>query len=491
MTQISVTRVDERQVRLEGDSEDVALALMQIQVEGRFGQIVDSDEVEGHVSSLVELQPVPADVPVIEQTEPPETESPTPVIALDLPAKRQLPQDTRRILTYAAAGLTSLGLAVWVAVVLAQDIPTDAAYALLSGLVAAALWGTWHLYSKRTSHECPAPLAQPPTARPRLESPVNEESPTQDTLSPQGSLAASEDKSALDAPARSHEHSVNEQAGIDLRAPTPQCGVPLSHRESSDETPLGAQLGNAVVLRPIKRHTAQNQLHTPARDMVADVVARGICTSPGRSLATIYEQLSVAATRSRALANAAEDVADGMVEVEYGEDATAKAFAAWERLDNAAALTEQAALASLAAADLAANFQLPDFSDIDRPDDTEPQRDLTAEWLDVLRDPDSGQAVGRWRGGEYDLIAAGEGITLEEAMQRHMNDRCAVDWLLELDEPYDGPLGRSGNKHPAMGRAKERYGETFLKEVIRINDRGVTLPKIADHVERELKRGVS
>ena len=84
--------------------------------------------------------------------------------------------------------------------------------------------------------------------------------------------------------------------------------------------------------------------------------------SPERDLAVLYEQLSMAAARARVMANEAEDVADRVVERDYGHAAATEAFTAWAALDDAARRAEMAASGVLAAVDLAANFEIPDLS---------------------------------------------------------------------------------------------------------------------------------
>jgi hypothetical protein len=112
--------------------------------------------------------------------------------------------------------------------------------------------------------------------------------------------------------------------------------------------------------------------------------------------------------------------------------------------------------------------------------------DLTDRWLSGLRNKNSSQAVGMWQGGHYDLLAdAMYGGSLETAVNMHSDDRCGVDHLLEEIQPYDGPRGRNGRKHPAMDKAREVYGDKLLKDVMRMNDRGTSLRKIADYVERK------
>jgi hypothetical protein len=112
--------------------------------------------------------------------------------------------------------------------------------------------------------------------------------------------------------------------------------------------------------------------------------------------------------------------------------------------------------------------------------------DLTDRWLARLRNKNSSQSVGMWQGGHYDLLAdAMYGGSLETAINMHSDDRCGVDHLLEEIQPYDGSRGRNGRKHPAMDKAREVYGDKLLKDVMRMNDRGTSLRKIADYVERK------
>jgi hypothetical protein len=114
--------------------------------------------------------------------------------------------------------------------------------------------------------------------------------------------------------------------------------------------------------------------------------------------------------------------------------------------------------------------------------------DLTTRWIAKMRDKRTGQSIGRWRGGSYDLMAdsmyAG---SLETAINMHSDDRCAVGHLLDLDQPYDGAWGRNAKKHPSMAKVRNKYGR-LIDDVIRMNDRGKSLKKIADHVERKTSR---
>jgi hypothetical protein len=112
--------------------------------------------------------------------------------------------------------------------------------------------------------------------------------------------------------------------------------------------------------------------------------------------------------------------------------------------------------------------------------------EIIARGLARLRSKKSTQSVGMWQGGQYDLLAdAMYGGSLETAVNMHGNDHCAADHLLEEIQHYDGPRGRNGRKHPAMDRAREVYGDKLLKDVIRMNDQGTSLRKIADYVERK------
>lgn len=111
---------------------------------------------------------------------------------------------------------------------------------------------------------------------------------------------------------------------------------------------------------------------------------------------------------------------------------------------------------------------------------------LTRCWLAKLRDKNSGQSLGMWRGAHYDLVAQQYGGDITTAVTMHGNDCCAIGYLLELDEPYSGSWGRNGKKHPAMTRVREKYGNKLIDAVISMNDRGYSLRKIADYVEREV-----
>jgi hypothetical protein len=115
--------------------------------------------------------------------------------------------------------------------------------------------------------------------------------------------------------------------------------------------------------------------------------------------------------------------------------------------------------------------------------------DLTTRWIAKMRNKRTGQSIGRWRGGSYDLMADSMyGGSLETAVNMHSDDRCAVGHLLDLDQPYEGSWGRNGKKHPSMAKARAMYGDKLLKDVIGMNDRGVPLRKIADHVERKTRK---
>lgn len=116
-------------------------------------------------------------------------------------------------------------------------------------------------------------------------------------------------------------------------------------------------------------------------------------------------------------------------------------------------------------------------------------QDLTSRWLARMRDPESGQAVGRWSGGHYDLIAAGYDVDITTAVNMASGDKCAVSWLLEEADPKGWNRRDSrGTKHGSWSDINARYGSGLIKSVIAMNDRGVPLRKIADHVERKTGR---
>jgi hypothetical protein len=112
--------------------------------------------------------------------------------------------------------------------------------------------------------------------------------------------------------------------------------------------------------------------------------------------------------------------------------------------------------------------------------------DLTERWLAAMKDPDSGQAIGRWSGGHYDLMADSMyGGSIETAINMHYDDRCAVSWLQHLADPKDR---RYGKKHSSWRKINEKYGRAFVKDVIRMNDSGMSLRRIAKKIEPKLRK---
>jgi hypothetical protein len=103
-----------------------------------------------------------------------------------------------------------------------------------------------------------------------------------------------------------------------------------------------------------------------------------------------------------------------------------------------------------------------------------------------MRDKDTGQSVGRWSGGHYDLLASAYDCDIATAVNMHSNDKCAISWLLHEDNPKGGnPRDSRGNKHSSWHAINDKYGKRLIKDVIDMNDRGVRLNKIADYVERK------
>lgn len=101
----------------------------------------------------------------------------------------------------------------------------------------------------------------------------------------------------------------------------------------------------------------------------------------------------------------------------------------------------------------------------------QPVDELAARWVDKMRDKNTGQVHGVWRGD-------------------NQNDRCAVGHLLEIADPDGWATGDSGFNHRAFWDLKRRFGKKVLKNAITMNDSGRSLPQIANYVERELhKRG--
>lgn len=108
--------------------------------------------------------------------------------------------------------------------------------------------------------------------------------------------------------------------------------------------------------------------------------------------------------------------------------------------------------------------------------------DLTSRWLARMRDKNTGQSIGRWRGGHYDLIATAYGYDVTTAVNMHSGDKCAGQWLMHEVDPKDD---RVGEKHSAWDFINDRYGKRLIRDVIEMNDKGVRLNKIADYVERK------
>lgn len=101
--------------------------------------------------------------------------------------------------------------------------------------------------------------------------------------------------------------------------------------------------------------------------------------------------------------------------------------------------------------------QLPDIT---RPPRTKrwfireqkPHDEILQRWLAALRDPNIHQCFGAYcRDGKY----------------------CATGLLFAIADMTWDDLG-------------QRYGVRFINRIARMNDRGVSLPDIANHVERRL-----
>lgn len=107
--------------------------------------------------------------------------------------------------------------------------------------------------------------------------------------------------------------------------------------------------------------------------------------------------------------------------------------------------------------------------------------DLTNRWLARMRDKTTGQSVGCWRG----VLTDPSWPTFET----DINDdsaKCAVSWLLEEADPKGWhPKDSRGTKHGSWAAMNEKYGRGVVKNVIRMNDQGVRLPRIADYVEKK------
>jgi hypothetical protein len=100
---------------------------------------------------------------------------------------------------------------------------------------------------------------------------------------------------------------------------------------------------------------------------------------------------------------------------------------------------------------------------------------LAEAWLDKMRDPRTRQGRNAYRSA------------------RHPDDRCAVGWLLETDNPngWDdlGNPSVNGYFHTSMEKVERLYGRDFMNAVIKMNDqKRLPLSKIADRVEDQLRR---
>lgn len=100
---------------------------------------------------------------------------------------------------------------------------------------------------------------------------------------------------------------------------------------------------------------------------------------------------------------------------------------------------------------------------------------LAEAWLDKMRDPRTRQGRNAYRSA------------------RHPDDRCAVGWLLETDNPngWDdlGNPSVNGYFHTSMEKVERLYGRRLMDDVIKMNDKQrLPLSKIADHVEDQLRR---
>ncbi len=99
---------------------------------------------------------------------------------------------------------------------------------------------------------------------------------------------------------------------------------------------------------------------------------------------------------------------------------------------------------------------------------------VTQTWLATLRDPRNRQSRGGMHGYRvYDDIYEPDG------------SHCATGWLYESIDPNGWRNGGLG--HKSRKRMHRKYGKRFLRDIARKNDRRWSLPRIADHVERELR----
>jgi hypothetical protein len=113
----------------------------------------------------------------------------------------------------------------------------------------------------------------------------------------------------------------------------------------------------------------------------------------------------------------------------------------------------------------------------------QPEDRLTRRWLDTMRSKHAGQSIGKWRGGYNDINDPTVGQVGFD------DDRCAVGWLLELNDPGGWhPRDNRGKKHRSYKALEAKYGKRFIRDVIRMNDRGVPLKKIARRIEPKLRK---
>jgi hypothetical protein len=114
------------------------------------------------------------------------------------------------------------------------------------------------------------------------------------------------------------------------------------------------------------------------------------------------------------------------------------------------------------------------------------------QWLAAMRNRDTGQSVGMWQGGQYDLLATGlyDG-DIATAVNMHSNDKCAMSHWLHVRNPNG--WGRSGSKrgnpnHEDWSELKAKYGAGFVKRIQRMNDDGMPLHKIANYAEDHIRK---
>jgi hypothetical protein len=102
-----------------------------------------------------------------------------------------------------------------------------------------------------------------------------------------------------------------------------------------------------------------------------------------------------------------------------------------------------------------------------------------------MRDRNTGQSVGMWSGGQYDLLATAYDMDIATAVNMHSNDKCAVSWLLHEANPKGGnPRDSRGPKHSSWGEVNDALGPRVVKKIIAMNDSGTRLPVIADYVAK-------